>query len=153
YLRPDIAVRLFFHPNGTPRTTIPGRRVVMRLADSEMALHLKFCPQFPGVEEAVQVLGQQLFEHSLAPSELFRFVTQQGVAYPVLISQHVPKGGPTDAAGNVQALFNQRKTQPQKINRYFDQVDAHAFSELLLLTLLTNPKDANPKKFVLQPFI
>ncbi|MHA7840953.1 MAG: hypothetical protein ACX932_03705 [Gammaproteobacteria bacterium] len=157
YTLPAAIVNQLFTSEGMPQDkSHHGRRQVGEMLYKGHHVHGKFFPELPGVEEAVQVLSQQLQLGSVAWSQLFRCpyrITEQQrdpqkkvhllstdtLGFPLLLSQHVGGENVQDGLSDYPAAMEKRLSQLHR---------GH-FTRLLLLTLLVHPEDGQPANFIL----
>ncbi|MHA7840822.1 MAG: WD40 repeat domain-containing protein [Gammaproteobacteria bacterium] len=157
YVLPAAGVNQLFTAEGvTIDQSQHGRRQVGEMKYKGHHYHAKFFPELPGVEEAVQVLSQQLQLDGVALSQLFRcpyrieqkerdpkkqsqLVSEATLGFPLLLSQHV-------AGQNVQDGLSD---DPKAMEKCLSQLHQGHFTRLLLLTLLIHPEDGQPANFIL----
>jgi hypothetical protein len=99
-------------------------------------LFFKQFPEMPGVEYAVDKLFELLIGHGTSFTDLGKLTLANGKCYPVLISQGIPG----------MNLHEALLSHPELV----ENLDAEAFSELLIASMLVNFEDAKPDNFIVE---
>ncbi|EGC39391.1 hypothetical protein DICPUDRAFT_75061 [Dictyostelium purpureum] len=122
-----------FDQDGEPKkTNEKGERAVTLIEDEYgNGIYLKFKPQFPGIEYAVQILSEQLFGENLTTFCELGLIN----SIPVLLSQKVPGEDLVD-------ILNQ---YPNTIN----QIESSNISKQIILSIIINNADGNLGNYII----
>ncbi|EGC39430.1 hypothetical protein DICPUDRAFT_96578 [Dictyostelium purpureum] len=121
-----------FNQDGTPKkTNEKGERAVTLIEDEfGNGIYLKFKPQFPGIEYAVQILSEQLFGENLTTHCEIGSINST----PVLLSQQV--------TGEV--LIDILNQNTNTIN----QIESSNISKQIILSIIINNADGNLGNYI-----
>ncbi|EGC39421.1 hypothetical protein DICPUDRAFT_75070 [Dictyostelium purpureum] len=124
-----------FDQDGTPKkTNDKGERAVTLIEDEYgNGIYLKFKPQFPGIEYAVQILSEQLFGENLTTFCELGSIN----SIPVLLSQKVPGVVLVD-------ILNQN---PNITN----EIESSNISKQIILSIIINNADGNLGNYIIVP--
>jgi WD40 repeat protein len=139
YLRSDVARQLVsrgklkLDKRTYPEANHPVRRLIYGKED----IHLKFYPELPGIEIAVNQLSKRLLMGKGKEVTLAKLQYKDQVE-PVLLSSTI----------HGYNLSGQDACLPR-----LEKIDPEAFTEAMLLTVVINPDDAKPDNHILMPHI
>lgn len=120
-----------------------GRRAVAFIEHEGQKMHVKSHPEIFATEEGIRLLWRQIFpQGGIAESGVLRFFDKTGQPFPVLISRHIE-------GENLQKVV-QDLGQVKELSHLIDE---RRFSEVLVMTMLTNPEDDKPDNKILRYFI
>jgi WD40 repeat protein len=139
YLRSDVARQLVSGEKLKldKRTYPEANHPVHRLIYGKEDVHLKFYPELPGIEIAVNQLSKRLLMGKGKEVTLVKLQYKDQVE-PVLLSSTI----------HGYNLSNQQACLTR-----LEKIDPEAFTESMLLTVVTNPDDAKPDNHILMPHI
>ncbi|EGC40325.1 hypothetical protein DICPUDRAFT_96266 [Dictyostelium purpureum] len=131
---PKIYYNQMFDEKGEPiKKNLAGTRIVSKIKDDYgNVIYFKFMPQFPGIEIAVKMLSDELFNCKLTPN--CELVSIDSKNIPVLISQKIP-GNP---------LYKVLEKKPHIIK----QIDPSNISQQLILAMIINNADGNLGNYI-----
>jgi WD40 repeat protein len=139
YLRGDVARQLVsdgklkLDKRSYPEANHPVHRLIYGKED----VHLKFYPELPGIEIAVNQLSKRLLLGKGKEVTLAKLQYKDQVE-PVLLSSTI----------HGYNLSDQQACLPR-----LKQIDPKTFTEAMLFTVVTNPDDAKPDNHILMPHI
>ncbi len=131
YLPQEVWDQLMDKNNQFKRQNQDGAHAVGKAAYNGYTLYFKFLPKLPGLEEAVGRWTRNLIGFGAPHVELFRLNDD-----PILVSQEI-KG---------LTLKETIKDHPERLK----QLDLPSLSQLLFITMLTNPEDGKPDNYIVE---
>lgn len=129
--------QLFDKSQNIKKQNVFGKHSVAKLVlKNGESLFFKQYPEMPGLQFAVESLFGLLTGNGVSNSELAKITFEDGLSYPVMVSQGV-------VGENLHDVLR----DPHKMS-ILQELDPMAFSELFLTSLLVNFEDAKPDNFI-----
>ncbi len=128
------------------------RKVIEITNDDTQSIHLKFNPEFPGIEKSAERLAIRAVGEGIARTQLIRLINDQGQDFAVLASE-------TIGSKNLQerlVLDLELKKDPSRIIERqatleaLKSLNSQNFTRLFIIGLLLTPEDAKPDNFILE---
>lgn len=120
-----------------------GRRTVVAVKWKNNAFVIKFNPELPAIEYAVNQFAEMLNNHGTAFGETFCYKNHKGKSHVLQISQYID-------GMDLQHYFSKNKDNDLS---NLQSLDSYRLSQFILLSLLVNFEDAQPANLMLVPFI
>ncbi|EGC40355.1 hypothetical protein DICPUDRAFT_146688 [Dictyostelium purpureum] len=124
-----------FDQDGTPKKTNENGKRAVTLIEDEYGngIYLKFKPQFPGIEYAVQILSEQIFGENLTTNSELGLIN----SIPVLLSQKISGEVLVDILNQSSDVIN--------------EIESSNISKQIILSIIINNSDGNLGNYIVVP--